>query len=70
VQADHDTLICQIDAAGTILLKNVNNVLLLKALGTLVVIGSDASTAHRAGPSGFTNQASSDGILATGWETR
>lgn len=69
VQADHDTLVRQIDAAGTILLKNVNNALPLKAPGTLVVIGSDAGPAHRAGPNGFTNQAGSDGILAAGWGT-
>ena len=67
VQADHDTLVRQIDAASAILLKNVNNALPLKTPGTLVLIGSDASPAHVAGPNGFVNQAGSDGILATGW---
>ncbi|KAI9466578.1 beta-glucosidase [Lactarius psammicola] len=67
VQADHDTLVRQIDAASAILLKNVNGALPLKGPRTLVLIGSDAGPARTAGPNGFNNQAGVDGILATGW---
>ncbi len=67
VQADHDTLVRQIDAASAILLKNVKGTLPLKGPHTLVLIGSDAGPARVAGPNGFNNQAGVDGILATGW---
>lgn len=67
VQADHDTLVRQIDAASAILLKNVNSALPLKGPRTLVLVGSDAGPAHVAGPNWFSNQAGVDGILAAGW---
>ncbi|KAH8995015.1 glycoside hydrolase family 3 protein [Lactarius akahatsu] len=67
VQADHDTLVRQIDAASAILLKNVDSALPLKMPRTLVLVGSDAGPAHVAGPNWFNNQAGVDGILATGW---
>ena len=68
VQADHDILVRQIDAASAILLKNVNGTLPLKRPRSLVLIGSDAGPARRSGPNGFNNRAGVDGILATGWE--
>ena len=68
VQADHDTLVRQIDAASAILLKNANGTLPLKKPRNVVLIGSDAGPAHLAGPNEFNNQAGVDGILATGWE--
>ncbi|KAH9031770.1 glycoside hydrolase family 3 protein [Lactarius pseudohatsudake] len=67
VQADHDTLVRQIDAASAILLKNVKSTLPLKGPRTLVLVGSDAGPAPVAGPNWFNNQAGVDGILATGW---
>jgi beta-glucosidase-like glycosyl hydrolase len=70
VQADHDTLVRQIDAASAILLKNVKGTLPLKSPRSLVLIGSDAGPAHLAGPNEFNNQAGVDGILATGWASR
>jgi len=67
VQADHDTLVRQIDAASAILLKNVKGALPLKAPRSITLFGSDAGPARRAGPNGFTNQAGADGVLASGW---
>ena len=67
VQDDHDILVRELDAASTVLLKNVNDTLPLKKLRTLVLIGSDAGPAHTAGPNGFSNQGGIDGILAMGW---
>ncbi|KAH9003047.1 glycoside hydrolase family 3 protein [Lactarius hatsudake] len=69
VQADHDTLVRQIDAASAILLKNVDGALPLKEPRTLVLVGSDAGPAHVAGPNRFYfyDQAGVDGILAAGW---
>ena len=68
VQADHDTLVRQIDAASAILLKNVNGTLPLKRPRSLVLIGSDAGPARKSGPNKSNNQAGVDGILAAGWK--
>ncbi|KAH8999621.1 beta-glucosidase [Lactarius hatsudake] len=67
VQADHATLVRQIDAASMILLKNDDYTLPLKKPRRIVLIGSGAAPAHIAGPNGFTDQGGVDGVLAMGW---
>ncbi|KAF8260207.1 glycoside hydrolase superfamily [Lactarius quietus] len=66
VQDDHRIVVCKIDTASMMLLKNVSNTLPLKKPRTLVLIGSDAGPARVVGPNGFSNQGV-DGILAMGW---
>lgn len=44
VQADHKTLIREIGAASTVLLKNTNKTLPLESPSTIAVIGSDAGS--------------------------
>ncbi|KAI9457435.1 beta-glucosidase [Lactarius psammicola] len=67
VQADHGTLVRKIDAASIVLLKNVKGSLPLKEPRRIVLIGSDAAPARKAGPNGFTDQGGVDGVLAMGW---
>ncbi|KAJ7667446.1 hypothetical protein B0H14DRAFT_2424809, partial [Mycena olivaceomarginata] len=52
VQSNHATLIRQIDAASTVLLKNTNSVLPLKALKTIALIGNGAANSFR-GANGY-----------------
>ncbi|KAG1850300.1 glycoside hydrolase superfamily [Suillus tomentosus] len=66
VQADHYKLVREIDAAGTVLLKNVNGALPLNKPRNMVLIGSDARPG-KFGPNEFSDQGGSDGILAMGW---
>ncbi|KAH9970037.1 hypothetical protein BGW80DRAFT_1125309, partial [Lactifluus volemus] len=63
---DHGTLVREIGAASTVLPKNVNGTLPPKKPHTLVVIGSDAGSAHIAGPNEFSDQGGVDGMLAMG----
>ncbi|KDN45978.1 hypothetical protein RSAG8_04485, partial [Rhizoctonia solani AG-8 WAC10335] len=66
VQGDHKTLIRTIGAASTVLLKNKNSVLPLKAPSTIAVIGSDAGP-NAKGINSCTDRGCNHGILAQGW---
>jgi len=67
VQYDHGTLVREIGAASTVLLKNVDGALPFKKPRKLILIGSDAGPAHVMGPNQFPDQGGVDGILAMGW---
>ncbi|KAJ6606906.1 glycoside hydrolase superfamily [Mycena sp. CBHHK59/15] len=54
VQSDHKALIRQIDAASTVLLKNTNGTLPLKAPKTIAIVGNGAANSS-AGPNGTAN---------------
>ncbi|KAJ7358612.1 glycosyl hydrolase family 3 C-terminal domain-containing protein [Mycena albidolilacea] len=69
VQSNHATLIQQIDAASTVLLKNTNSVLPLKAPKTIAIIGNGAANSSR-GAIGYSDHEGDDGVLAVGWESR
>ncbi|KAF7345699.1 Glycoside hydrolase family 3 protein [Mycena venus] len=66
VQSNHATLIRQIDAASTVLLKNTNGALPLKAPKTIGVIGNGATNSSR-GANGYSDRGGDDGVLAIGW---
>ncbi|CAE6491427.1 unnamed protein product [Rhizoctonia solani] len=66
VQGDHKTLIRTIGAASTVLLKNENSTLPLKAPSTIAVIGSDAGPDPK-GINSSADRGSNHGILAQGW---
>ncbi|CAE6422317.1 unnamed protein product [Rhizoctonia solani] len=66
VQGDHKTLIRTIGAASTVLLKNKNVALPLKAPSTIAVIGSDAGPNPK-GINSCTDRGCNHGILAQGW---
>ncbi|KAJ7491335.1 beta-glucosidase [Mycena galericulata] len=66
VQSNHGTLIRQIDAAATVLLKNTNGTLPLKAPKTIAVIGNGATNSSL-GPNGYTDRGGDDGVLGLGW---
>ncbi|KAF8166141.1 glycoside hydrolase family 3 protein [Mycena galopus ATCC 62051] len=66
VQSNHATLIRQIDAAGTVLLKNTNGALPLKAPKTIGIIGNGATNSSL-GPNGYTDRGGDDGVLGLGW---
>ncbi|KAJ6552874.1 beta-glucosidase [Mycena capillaripes] len=65
VQSNHATLIRQIDAASTVLLKN-NGILPLKAPKTIGIIGNGATNSSK-GPNGYADRGGDDGVLAIGW---
>ncbi|KAF8649775.1 hypothetical protein AX16_005541 [Volvariella volvacea WC 439] len=66
VQGNHKELIREIGKASTVLLKNQNNVLPLRAPRTLAIIGSHAGPSSR-GPNGYADRGGNDGVLAMGW---
>ncbi|KAH7344460.1 glycoside hydrolase superfamily [Rhizoctonia solani] len=66
VQGDHKTLIRSIGAASTVLLKNKNSALPLKAPSTIAVIGSDAGSDPK-GINSCADRGCNRGILAQGW---
>ncbi|KAF9480035.1 beta-glucosidase [Pholiota conissans] len=66
VQADHKNVIRDIAAASTVLLKNVGNVLPLKAPKSIGIIGNGAGAGSK-GPNGYTDRGGDDGVLAMGW---
>ncbi|KAF8973771.1 glycoside hydrolase family 3 protein [Flammula alnicola] len=66
VQADHKNVIRDIGAASTVLLKNVGNVLPLKAPRSIGIIGNAAGAGSK-GPNGYTDRGGDDGVLAMGW---
>jgi beta-glucosidase len=66
VQDNHRHLIRKIGAASTVLLKNVNNTLPLKAPYSIALIGSDAGPSSR-GPNGYPDRGGNEGTLAMGW---
>ncbi|KAI0776599.1 glycoside hydrolase superfamily [Trametes elegans] len=66
VQDDHYKVIREIGAAGTVLLKNVNNALPLKMPRSIALIGNDAGPGSR-GPNGYSDRGGDDGTLAMGW---
>ncbi|CDO72401.1 Glycoside Hydrolase Family 3 protein [Trametes cinnabarina] len=66
VQADHKNLIRTIDAASTILLKNVNKALPLKAPKSIAVVGNGATNSSK-GPNGYEDRSGDDGVLGMGW---
>lgn len=66
VMDDHYTIVREIGAASTILLKNVGNTLPLKGIRSLTMIGSDAGPDLR-GPNGYADRGGDDGVLAMGW---
>lgn len=61
----HTSLIRTIGAASTVLLKNNNNILPLKAPRSIGIIGSHAGTNSR-GFNGYEDRAGNDGVLAMG----
>ena len=61
-----DRLIRTIGAASTVLLKNTNGALPLKAPKSIAVIGNGAGNSSR-GPNGYEDRAGNDGVLAMGW---
>ncbi|KAI0803083.1 cellulose-binding beta-glucosidase [Irpex lacteus] len=66
VSADHASLIRTIDAASTVLLKNVNGTLPLNKPKTIGIIGNGAGS-NPQGPNGFTDRGGDSGVLAIGW---
>ncbi|KAL7414341.1 glycoside hydrolase family 3 protein [Mrakia frigida] len=67
VQDDHHKIIRHMGAASTVLLKNVNGVLPLKAgIRSIAVIGEDAGPSRK-GPNGYPDHGGLDGALASGW---
>jgi beta-glucosidase len=66
VQADHKTLIREIGAASTVLLKNKNQALPLKNPKTLAIIGNGAGPSSM-GPNGYSDRGGDDGVLAMGF---
>ncbi|KAK8076252.1 hypothetical protein PG994_003524 [Apiospora phragmitis] len=66
VQRDHRNLIRDVAAKSTVLLKNENNALPLKAPKFLAVIGEDAGPNPK-GPNGCADRGCDDGTLAMGW---
>ncbi|KAF8898513.1 glycoside hydrolase family 3 protein [Infundibulicybe gibba] len=66
VQADHKNVIRAIGSASTVLLKNSNGILPLKAPKTIGIIGNGAGASTR-GPNGYTDRGGDDGVLAIGW---
>ena len=65
VREDHGSLIREIGAASTVLLKNVNGTLPLYKPRTLAVFGSDAGPAQR-GPNGLPDRGGFDGVVTIG----
>ncbi|KAL3419276.1 glycosyl hydrolase family 3 [Phlyctema vagabunda] len=66
VQADHAKLIREIGAKSTVLLKNTNNTLPLKAPASIAVIGEDAHD-NPGGPNACNDRGCNAGTLAMGW---
>ncbi|KAI0271493.1 beta-glucosidase [Gloeopeniophorella convolvens] len=66
VQGDHATLIRTIGAASTVLLKNTNSALPLKAPKSIAVVGSGAIP-NPAGPNSCSDRGCNTGVLAMGW---
>ncbi|KAF8308382.1 beta-glucosidase [Clavulina sp. PMI_390] len=66
VQGTHGTLIRQIGAASTVLLKNTNNALPLVKPTTIAVIGNDA-VPNSGGINSCADRGCDNGILALGW---
>ncbi|KAJ7190406.1 beta-glucosidase [Mycena pura] len=66
VQSTHGTLIRQIDAASTVLLKNTNGALPLNAPKTIAVVGNGATNSSR-GINGYSDRGGDDGVLGLGW---
>ncbi|CAK7205319.1 beta-glucosidase [Sporothrix eucalyptigena] len=66
VRGDHGTLIREIAAKGTVLLKNTNNALPLNKPRFLVVIGDDAGP-NPDGPNGCSDRGCDNGTLAMAW---
>ncbi|KAF7789887.1 hypothetical protein EIP86_000835 [Pleurotus ostreatoroseus] len=66
VSANHASLIRTIGAASTVLLKNTNGVLPLKAPKSIALVGNDAGP-NPNGPNSFTDRGGDSGILALGW---
>lgn len=60
------SLIREIGAASTVLLKNVNHTLPLKKPKSIGLFGSDMGPSSR-GPNGFTDRGGDEGTLAMGW---
>ncbi|THH08730.1 hypothetical protein EW145_g2510 [Phellinidium pouzarii] len=67
VQGDHASLIRQIGAASTVLLKNTGNILPLKAPKTIAIIGNGAGPSSLGTPNGYVDRGGDDGVLAMGW---
>ncbi|KAJ7476760.1 beta-glucosidase [Mycena latifolia] len=65
VQSTHKTLIRQIDAASTVLLKNTNGALPLKAPKTIAIVGNGAANSSR-GANGYSDRGGDDGVLGLG----
>jgi beta-glucosidase-like glycosyl hydrolase len=65
VQADHGSLIRQVAAAGTVLLKNSKGALPLKTPASIAIIGSDAGSNPK-GPNSCTMNQCDSGVLAMG----
>jgi beta-glucosidase len=65
VQADHATLIRQIAAAGTTLLKNKNKALPIQKPASIAIIGSDAG-ANPDGVNSCTDRNCNKGVLSMG----
>ncbi|WWC86304.1 uncharacterized protein L201_001177 [Kwoniella dendrophila CBS 6074] len=66
VRDDHWKLVQHIGASSTVLLKNVNNTLPLKAPRKMTLIGSDLAPSYK-GPNGYSDRGGDEGTLAMGW---
>lgn len=66
VQSTHKNLIRQIDAAGTVLLKNTDAALPLKAPKTIAIVGNGAANSSK-GANGYPDRGGDDGVLGLGW---
>ncbi|KAH8120255.1 glycoside hydrolase superfamily, partial [Phellopilus nigrolimitatus] len=67
VQANHASLIRQIGAASTVLLKNTGNTLPLKAPTSIAIIGSGGGPSSKGNPNAYADRGGNDGVLAMGW---
>ncbi|KAF3211847.1 hypothetical protein TWF192_006742 [Orbilia oligospora] len=66
VRGNHATLIREIAAKGTVILKNIGKALPLQKPKQIAVFGSDATDNPR-GPNGCPDRACADGTVAMGW---
>ncbi|KAI0095309.1 cellulose-binding beta-glucosidase [Irpex rosettiformis] len=66
VSGSHASLIRTIDAASTVLLKNVDGTLPLSKPKTIGIVGNGAGS-NSQGPNGFADRGGDSGVLAIGW---
>ncbi|KAI0665792.1 glycoside hydrolase family 3 C-terminal domain-containing protein [Trametes maxima] len=62
----HGSVVCEIRAAGTVLLKNIGDALPLRKPRSFAIIGNGSSPCLR-GPNGYPDHGGDNGTLAMGW---